>query len=494
MRSLTPLFAVFVLLSLASISLTRSLVIAGCSAPLAELPPSITIFYSNESENELYKCCRSHQVGGLSRRASVIATGDPKESLVVDVGNFSAKRPGNAYDEFKLEYQLRAYELMNYSVLNVGLLEFQRGEAMLRSLGEQSGNRLISANVVGVSGTLLFEPYKIVDVDGLKVGVVGLMTEPANAYTRMPSALTDPLHLKDPLVALEAVWDQLEQESDIQVLLSQLSDEQNTEVILAFPALEVLLGGPGWRMSEQMHPWTERGVVCGKVGVRGKFQGVLTLSLERDKRKAVTISRFEGDAVELGDSIPDQAEIETLLEEFASRLRRGEVIQDVIESHTEHQQFGFAGAIYCQKCHGEIYAGWLGTRHSQAYSSLVAKGEEHNPVCLECHTTGYAQPGGYLAKVNTYFLTSVQCESCHGPGAEHMHIASVARKKRLPILSDWKIELPPPLEATCVACHDADNDPHWRNGTWPYEQMVEQIGCSQWLEPGRAASEYRQKR
>jgi len=313
------------------------LLIVSCSTTLAELPPSVTIFYSNEAENELYKCCSTNQAGGLSRRATVIASHDWETSLVVDTGNFSAKRPGNTYDEFKLTYLLRGYELMGYSALNVGPLEFNRGEALLRSLGQQTGNRLISANVVDASGKLVLAPYKVVEVEGLNVGIVGLITDQSGAHLPGSHTPPDPLKTIEPVAALGELWEALEKASDIQILLSQLTDDENSAVIQAFPNLDVILGGPGWRQNAQMEPWEEQGVVIGKVGVRGKFQGQMTLSIERDKKKEITIGRYSGEATFLGGSIPDNPAMESLLEEYAQRVRSGEVLQDHYESHTDHQ-------------------------------------------------------------------------------------------------------------------------------------------------------------
>jgi|GEM_PF-2036320 len=458
--------------------------LSGCTAAQSKVPERVTIFFSNETENELYRCgCHSRQAGGLSRRATVIATKEDAPELLVDAGNFSAKRPGNAYDEFKMDYLLKVYELLGYSALNVGPLEFNRGKKALLSLAERTGNRLTSANVVDETGALVLPPYIIAEVDGLKVGLVGLVTEQFRPNAEDPS---DTLKTTEPVEALEAVWAELKKKSDIQILLTQLRDDENTQVLKAFPELDAVVGGPGWRQTDQMQPWEENGIPMAKVGTRGKYIGELTIDLDSTDRRNIKISEFSGQVTELGDSIPDNVEVEKVLEEFKERLRKGEVIQDVYEPHSEDSQFGYAGAIYCQQCHGEIYAGWLRTRHAQGFQTLAGKGEQNNPGCLECHTVGYSEPGGYQAKASTYLLANIQCESCHGPGSDHMVVAQSYKDGKVEKPTDWKVAIANTQKETCIQCHNPDNDPNWVGDVWPYEKLVPQIACSQWLVPQTA--------
>lgn len=459
--------------------------LTGCTAAQGQLPQRLTIFYSNETENELYRCgCKSGQSGGLSRRATLIATKEDAPELLVDAGNFSAKRPGNAYDEFKLDTLLRVYDLLGYSALNVGPLEFNRGKAQLLALAERAGNRLISANVVDEGDQLVLPPYTIAEVEGLKVGIVGLITEQFRPNADNPS---DTLKTTDPVAALEAVWDEVRKKSDVQVLLSQLRDDEVSQIIKAFPEIDVVIGGPGWRQGEQSKPWEENGVVMAKVGIRGRHIGEVTLDLDATDRRHVKIANYSGQTTELGDSIPENIEVEKILEDFKERLRKGEVVQDIYEPHSAEQQFGYAGSIYCQECHGQIYAGWLRTRHAQAYQTLAQKGEQGNPGCLECHTVGYADPGGYAAKGNSYLLANVQCENCHGPGSDHMVVAAQYQEGKVVKPVDWKVAMTNTPQETCVQCHNQDNDPHWKDGVWPYQKMVAEIACSQWLMPQTAA-------
>ena len=107
----------------------------------------------------------------------------------------------------------------------------------------------------------------------------------------------------------------------------------------------------------------------------------------------------------------------------------------------------------CKNCHGPlpynnpgIYDKWLGTGHSD----MLVRGldgtlsSHYGSNCISCHTTGY-NPGAsnngfddfpfifpdtlfvgqYQNMVNQYpeamNLANIQCESCHGPGSDHVN-------------------------------------------------------------------------
>jgi nitrate/TMAO reductase-like tetraheme cytochrome c subunit len=84
----------------------------------------------------------------------------------------------------------------------------------------------------------------------------------------------------------------------------------------------------------------------------------------------------------------------------------------------------YAGSQACLECHENIHAMEMDTRHADAFvnSAFVAKGGQTNSSCLPCHTVGYGLPSGFVSKFDLNSnprLAGVQCESCHGPAANH---------------------------------------------------------------------------
>jgi peroxiredoxin len=119
----------------------------------------------------------------------------------------------------------------------------------------------------------------------------------------------------------------------------------------------------------------------------------------------------------------------------------------------------YVGSDACQSCHESEYATWSADPHAHAWESLSADGETGNPECLRCHTTAYGLAGGFpkdgSAKPHPD-LGRVGCESCHGPGSEHIK-EDAARIGDIVSLGD-KCDSCVILQI-CGSCHDDLNDP-----------------------------------
>ncbi len=81
----------------------------------------------------------------------------------------------------------------------------------------------------------------------------------------------------------------------------------------------------------------------------------------------------------------------------------------------------YAGSQVCAGCHAGVHTTVMNTEHAGAFIStlFVAQGGQTNASCLACHTVGYGLPTGFASASKTPLLEGVQCESCHGPAANH---------------------------------------------------------------------------
>ena len=120
----------------------------------------------------------------------------------------------------------------------------------------------------------------------------------------------------------------------------------------------------------------------------------------------------------------------------------------------------FVGSDACQSCHAQEFETWSGQAHAKAFATLESKGEAGNEACVTCHTTGLGKTGGYaMGGGNDPNLAAVGCESCHGPGSEHV-AEGAARRGTILSLGD-KCDSCVILKI-CGSCHDDANDPGFR--------------------------------
>lgn len=136
----------------------------------------------------------------------------------------------------------------------------------------------------------------------------------------------------------------------------------------------------------------------------------------------------------------------------------------------------YIGGSKCKMCHkgeknGNIWETWMESKHAKSMETLVAKGEDKNPECLACHTTGYGTPSGFDAVADEMkvaeALGAVSCEACHGAGSEY-------KSKKVMEDHDAAIAagLVMPNEATCTKCHN-DKSPTFKG--FNYEEALAKI-------------------
>jgi peroxiredoxin len=122
----------------------------------------------------------------------------------------------------------------------------------------------------------------------------------------------------------------------------------------------------------------------------------------------------------------------------------------------------YVGSDACQSCHPAEYETWSASPHGHPIASLRKQGREDDSDCLACHTTAFGKPGGFPTDGTPDAhpdLARVGCESCHGPGGNHVG-EDAARIGTIVSLGD-KCDSCVILQI-CGTCHDDANDPGFK--------------------------------
>jgi peroxiredoxin len=119
----------------------------------------------------------------------------------------------------------------------------------------------------------------------------------------------------------------------------------------------------------------------------------------------------------------------------------------------------YVGSDACESCHKPEFKTWQASPHGHAVATLEAKGQATNTECLACHTTAFDKPGGFASNAvasDEPDLARVGCESCHGPGSEH--VGETAKRVGTILSLGDKCDSCVILRV-CGTCHDDANDP-----------------------------------
>lgn len=137
-------------------------------------------------------------------------------------------------------------------------------------------------------------------------------------------------------------------------------------------------------------------------------------------------------------------------------------------------QHAYVGIKKCKTCHakelyGDQVSPWREGKHSKAYESLGSKkalqyardrGIGGSPQeagdCLKCHVTGH-DVDARLIKFELDREDGIQCESCHGPGADYRKRSTMSDRDEA-MRNGMVLQ----SEEVCVTCHN-DESPAWNS-------------------------------
>lgn len=128
----------------------------------------------------------------------------------------------------------------------------------------------------------------------------------------------------------------------------------------------------------------------------------------------------------------------------------------LLKSAPEAKVSSYVGDKACRDCHKNEYNSWSKTGHAKSFETLKKTNEQTTVRCLRCHTTGYGKASGFIDEDNTPYLKEVGCESCHGPGRDHV---DASPDKKLSSLTGITKDCPTcSIPRTCKRCHTIRQD------------------------------------
>lgn len=194
--------------------------VAALLLPLALFAKTTVLYHTSDTHGFYYP---KDGQGGFAALASYIKQG-PKNYLLLDSGDFS-----NGTVEAKNSKGLKSVEYMNgmgYHASTIGNHEFDFKDGAVPAILEKANFAILAANFFDAETgkrPAHVEPYKIFNVDGVKIAVIGL----AN---RFPTQETKKYKFSKPLDTLETVLTEVEKQNpDVVVVIvhDSLKDEKH---------------------------------------------------------------------------------------------------------------------------------------------------------------------------------------------------------------------------------------------------------------------------
>jgi 5'-nucleotidase/UDP-sugar diphosphatase len=253
---------------------------------LAEIR-SLTILHTNDLHARLSPLENGH--GGFAYVAATIRrerAGCP-ECIVLNAGDLVQGTPVST-----IFHGLPVYEvgnLLGFDVSTLGNHEFDYGWPQVRKFMQTAKYPIVTSNIVDGQGKLFTEkPYVILKVNGLRVAVIGAMTDTLKTLTT-PNLLGE-WHTTALLETARKYAAEVKDQADLIVLLAHITTQEETRFLHDVPEFNVIVSGHSHVGMPQALAQDNRMVV--RVKGYGEEVGRLDLKVDTEK-KAVTSWKWQ---------------------------------------------------------------------------------------------------------------------------------------------------------------------------------------------------------
>ena len=373
-------------------------------AALSELkkaePPSVVILYTGSTKSQLEPCgCYQEQPGGLPRRAYVVdqIRRNRFPTLLVDAGNiFDGKEE---IDTHRCEVNLKVMSAIGYDVLALSEADLSYGNTYLSQLSAVATFPFLAPDATETDFTQSF-----VDKE------VGQHTITFVARSNQK---------------------QLISEANLVVALGNPEISERIDIVIQ-PNDTAAVEADGKTLYVASVP-------------EGKTLGLLALWINA---KGELADHYATQIALTGD-VAESEPVREMLTDFYRKFSESTDTTPLFaeEPLEQNPQNGYVSAMACQRCHQQEYLQWSATRHAFAFETLLKKERYFDSGCVSCHTTGFGYSTGFQIGDQNSAFKGVQCETCHGPGKQH-----VGNPKKSNIRSSADTSL-------CLECHDTKHSP-----------------------------------
>ncbi len=360
--------------------------------------PSVVILYTGGTKSHLEPCgCYQEQSGGLPRRAHLVEQirqyGFP--TLLVGAGNIFDGT--EEIDAKRCEVNLKAMSAMGYDAVALSQADISYGDAYLSQQRAAAAFPFLTAKEKDFT-----QPFVTKQVGQHTIAFVA-----------------------------DAIQEQTVSQADVVVALGTHETSKHIDIVIQPDEIET-------RKSED-------GTLYVGSKPEGKTLGFLALWVN----SAGELTQHHATQLALTGDVPEVESVRQLLTDFYQGIAQTSEHKPLFAKQLLEQQAknGYVSASACQDCHEQEYFQWSATRHAFAFETLLKKERYFDPNCVSCHTTGFGYQTGFQIGDETSTLKGVQCETCHGPGKQH-----VANPKKANIRRAAETSL-------CLECHDTKHSP-----------------------------------
>lgn len=328
----------------------------------------ITILHTNDLQGQIIPLVekdnqKQTEFGGLARIATMVQEirNKKEDVLLFDSGDTIQ---GTLFTRlFGGEYIGELMSKLGYNAVTIGEHDFDKGPSGLKDYIKASSYPFLAANLEikstsGLKG--LIEPYVVLDVDGINVGVFGLMTEDSNITANIGTDIV----VSDPKVAARKAVDELRPKSDIVIALTHLGLAADRKLAKEVNGIDIIVGGGS--KTKLSTPVIVNKTIIIQAKNQGRYLGQLDIAVNEKKVKLLDYKLIQIDSsitpdvdfsaiiTNLNDKLKEEAEktvgiTNVMLDGKKSHLRTeetnlGNLFADAVKEQFDNVDIAFQNA------------------------------------------------------------------------------------------------------------------------------------------------------
>ncbi|MGC9366474.1 MAG: hypothetical protein ACP5FK_05465 [bacterium] len=177
-------------------------------------------------------------LGGVASLYTLVKRENP--DLLFDVGNFLGIGPKGDFRQVSLAVEIINY--LPYDAMGLGIEDLFGGVSAFKQFMEKTNQEFISSSLVYPDSTPVFIPYRILEIDNLKIGVFSILSSHADWF--VPTWALDSCEVISENQAAQFAVDQLRQnQADIIIGLNQASFRHDTLLANSVEGIDIIFSG-----------------------------------------------------------------------------------------------------------------------------------------------------------------------------------------------------------------------------------------------------------
>ncbi|HEY9724391.1 MAG TPA: bifunctional UDP-sugar hydrolase/5'-nucleotidase [Oscillatoriaceae cyanobacterium] len=295
-----------------------SLVWAVLGVPALAKPVDLTIIHTNDTHDHLepFDTPTTKDVGGVARRAGLFdqIRATTRNVMFLDAGDVCQGTP--IFTLFGGSPDFDAAAACGYDAFTVGNHDLDNGLAALRTYTKGLKQPELSCNLTDAKGHLLWPAYHVFERGGLKIAVIGVMSE--DAFLAVAADKRQGVVFHDPEPILKQLVAQLRPKADLVVLLSHSGYDREMQYAKELTGVDVIVGGHSHTKLDHPVPVTEadgRTTLVTQAYCYGEYAGRIDLTVDHQR-----IQKWSGELLPIDASLKPDAKVAAIADKYNARI------------------------------------------------------------------------------------------------------------------------------------------------------------------------------